>query len=95
MKQNSRKFLKGALENDIRIFESVAGNSLDNLGYERLFAKEGRKLNFGPDDIRRFDIENQKLKDEVSNTSIPPTWVGVTAKTTSLRKSWRAKNPVL
>jgi len=66
MKQNSRKFLKEALENDVRIFESVAGNSMDSLGYDRLFAQKGRELNFGPDEIRRFDVENQKLKDEVS-----------------------------
>jgi len=65
MKQNSRKFLKEALESDIRIFESIAGNSLDSLGYERLFAKKGEELSFGPDDIRRFDMENDKLKDQV------------------------------
>jgi len=65
MKQNSRKFLKEAREEDICIFESVAGGSMDRLGYERLFAKKGEELKFGPDDIRRFDMENKRLKDEV------------------------------
>jgi len=65
MKQNSRKFLKEAREEDIRIFESVAGSSMDSLGYERLFAKKGEELKFGPDDIRRFDTENKRLKDEI------------------------------
>ena len=65
MKQNSRKFLKEAREEDIRIFESVAGSSMDSLGYERLFAKKGEELKFGPDDIRRFDMENKRLKDEI------------------------------
>jgi len=65
MKQNSCKFLKEAREEDIRIFESVAGGSMDRLGYERLFAKKGEELEFGPDDIRRFDMENKRLKDEV------------------------------
>jgi hypothetical protein len=65
MKQNSRKFLKEAREEDIRIFESVAGGSMDSLGYERLFAKKGEELEFAPDDIRRFDTENKRLKDEV------------------------------
>jgi hypothetical protein len=65
MKNNSRKFLKEARESDIRIFESVAGDSMDSLGYERLFAKKGEELNFGPDDIRRFDTENKRLKDEM------------------------------
>ncbi len=65
MKQNSRKFLKEAPEEDIRIFESVAGSSMDSLGYERLFAKKGEELEFGPDEIRRFDTENKRLKDEI------------------------------
>ena len=65
MKQNSRKFLKEAREEDIRIFESVAGSSMDSLGYERLVAKKGKELKFGPDDIRRFDMENKRLKDEI------------------------------
>src|SRR5882672_9638115 len=65
MKQNSRKFLKEAREEDIRVFESVAGGSMDSLGYERLFAKKGEELEFAADDIRRFDMENKRLKDEV------------------------------
>jgi hypothetical protein len=65
MKNNSRKFLKEARESDIQIFESVAGDSMDSLGYERLFAKKGKELDFGPGDIRRFDAENKKLKDEI------------------------------
>lgn len=65
MKNNNRKFLKEARESDIRIFESVAGDSLDSLGYERLFARRGIELRFSPDDIRRFDVENKRLKDEI------------------------------
>ena len=65
MKQNSRKFLKETREEDVRIFESVAGSSMDSLGYERLFAKKGEELKFGPDDIRRFDMENKRMKDEI------------------------------
>jgi hypothetical protein len=71
MKNNSRKFLKEARESDIRIFESVAGDSMDSLGYERLFAKKGGELDFGPEDIRRFDAENKRLKDEVRETIDP------------------------
>jgi hypothetical protein len=72
MKDNSRKFLKEARESDIRIFESVAGDSMDRLGYERLFAKKGAELAFGPEEIRRFDAENRKLKDEIRK-HIDPT----------------------
>jgi len=38
---------------------------MDSLGYERLFAKKGKELIFGPDDIRRFDVENKRLKEEI------------------------------
>ncbi len=63
MKNNSRKFLKEAREGDIRIFESVAGDSMDALGYMRLFAKKGQELHFSADDIRGFDAENKRLKE--------------------------------
>lgn len=71
MKQNSRKFLTKAREEDIRIFESVAGDSMDRLGYERMFAKKGHELTFGPDDIRRFDAENKRLKEETRKNIDP------------------------
>jgi sulfotransferase family protein len=65
MRQNTRKFLKEAREEDIRIFESVAGGSLDRLGYERFFAKNGHELHFSSEQIRQFDSENKRLKDEI------------------------------
>lgn len=65
MKNNSQKFLREARESDVRIFESVAGESMDSLGYQRLFARKGEELRFGPDDIRGFDTENKRLKEEV------------------------------
>jgi sulfotransferase family protein len=71
IKNNSRKFLKEALESDIRIFESVAGESMDSLGYERLFAKKGEELHFGSDQIHGFDAENKRLKDEIRQRTDP------------------------
>jgi sulfotransferase family protein len=71
IKNNSRKFLKEARESDIRIFESIAGESMDSLGYERLFAKKGEELHFGPDQIHGFDVENKRLKDEISHRTDP------------------------
>jgi len=71
MKNNSRKFLKEARESDIRIFESVAGESMDRLGYERLFAKNGEELRFGPAQILGFDAENKRLKDEIRQRTDP------------------------
>jgi hypothetical protein len=71
IKNNSRKFLKEARENDIRIFESVAGQSMDSLGYERLFAKKGEELHFSRDEIIGFDVENRRLKEEVRKHTDP------------------------
>ena len=71
MRNNSRKFLKEAQESDIRIFESVAGESMDTLGYERLFARKGEEQHFSQEDIRRFDAENRRLKEEVRQRTDP------------------------
>ena len=71
MRNNSRKFLKEARQNDIRIFESVAGDSMDVLGYERLFAKKGEELRFSHDEIRGFDAENKRLKEVVRERTDP------------------------
>jgi hypothetical protein len=68
MRQNTGKFLKEASEQDVRIFESVAARSMDELGYERVFAKEGAELHFDAEDIRKFDLENKRLKDQVRQT---------------------------
>ncbi len=69
MTDNTRKFLKEASVEDVRIFESVAADVLDNLGYERVYAPKGRELIFSEVDISRFDAENRRLKEEVLNRS--------------------------
>ena len=71
MRQNTRKFLKEAGEEDVRIFESVAGASMDRLGYERLFATKGHEIRFSSDQVRQYDAENKRLKDEVRKTIDP------------------------
>ena len=47
---------------DLRIFESVAGRSLDELGYQRYAIKAGQELVFTPEEIAGFDRENKRLK---------------------------------
>lgn len=64
MTSNSRKFLKEATESDISIFESVAGNVLDQLGYKRVLIQKGQELRFAPEEVKRLDSENKKLKEE-------------------------------
>ena len=65
MQNNSRKFLKEASESDIRIFESVAGNVMDVLEYDRVYTQRGTEMPFSASDIERFDRENKRIKDEV------------------------------
>ena len=65
MNDNTRKFLREASPEDIRIFESVAGDVLDALGYERVHVPRGQEQKFTPMDVRFFDVENKRLKEEV------------------------------
>jgi hypothetical protein len=65
MADNTRKFLRDASQEDIRIFESVAGDVLSALGYECMYVTEGAKTAFSEEQIRHFGTENRRLKDEV------------------------------
>jgi len=65
MPDNTRKFLRDASEDDIRIFESVAGDVLGALGYDRLYVPRGAEMVYTEADIHRFDEENLRFKEEV------------------------------
>lgn len=65
MSENSRKFLREATQADLRVFELVAGDVLDALGYDRVASERGEKGAFDADAIKRFDAENQRLREEV------------------------------
>ncbi len=67
IKNNTRKFLKEAREEDIRLFEWVAGESLDHLGYDRVYTRKGETKTFGAADIRLFEEENERLKKAIIN----------------------------
>lgn len=62
---NSRKFLREASDDDIAIFESVAGDVLDALGYERVVVPRGAERQFTAEDIRCFEAENKRSKQAV------------------------------
>jgi hypothetical protein len=64
MSGNTGKFLREASEEDIRIFESVAGDMLDALGYERVFVQRGQEREFTDAELRYFNDENRRLKGE-------------------------------
>ena len=62
MKNNSRKFLAQTSEADLRIFESVAGSSLDRLGYDRVLVPKGQEVQYDAATIAEFNAENDRLK---------------------------------
>jgi hypothetical protein len=71
IKNNTRKFLKEAGKEDARIFEWVAGESLDRLGYDRMYTQKGEGKIFDTADIRSFEAENEQLKKEVGKRIDP------------------------
>jgi hypothetical protein len=62
---NVRQFLREATAEDIRVFESVAGDVLDALGYARACVPPGRERRFSRAEIESFDVANRMLKDEI------------------------------
>jgi len=62
MSNNSRKFLREASEDELRIFEIVAGDVLDALGYGRVATSADHGAEFHPDELAVFDAENSRLK---------------------------------
>ncbi len=62
---NSRKYLTQATPEELSIFESVAGSSLSELGYERHFIQPGEEHQYSDDTLRQFDEENRQLQAKV------------------------------
>jgi hypothetical protein len=60
IKNNFNKFLKELTEEQIRIFENVAGSTLQKLNYERVFTE--KDFNYPEDQIEKFNQENKLLK---------------------------------
>jgi hypothetical protein len=65
MANNTRKFLREVGESDIRLFESVAGDVLEALGYDCLYVPQGERTIYSLEEIRQFEAENRRLKEEV------------------------------
>lgn len=57
LKDNHHKYLRELTTQQIEIFERVAGDMLDRLGYERLI--KSNNLVIKPEDIKEFDSENE------------------------------------
>jgi hypothetical protein len=60
---NFNKFKKELIPQDILLFEQVAGDTLEKLGYSRSFPNNGQHV-FSSEDIKLFSELNKKLKQE-------------------------------
>lgn len=67
MSNNSGKYKTEMPEDDIRIFESVAGHVLDRLGYKREHIKKGKEIDFTKSDIDSFNQLNNLKKNEITS----------------------------
>lgn len=65
-KNNTKKFLDYPHQEEVRIFELIAGDILSELGYDRVYTKEGETFNFQPEEIAEFDLINQSRKKLIS-----------------------------
>jgi hypothetical protein len=65
MRNNSGKYKTEMPEDDLRIFESVAGHVLDALGYSRDLVEKGSEINFTRADIDLFNSLNKLKKSKI------------------------------
>ncbi len=68
---NCGNYLREANKDDIRIFESIAGDVLDELGYDRHVVEAGMELTFNKRVVRRYNKENQRLKTAIRRKTDP------------------------
>ena len=65
IKDNYGKFLKELSEEEILIFETVAGDTLEKLGYKLYTSPSQRKVIFSDEEKFRFNEENALMKKEI------------------------------
>ncbi len=68
---NTKKFLNYSNQEELRIFELIAGDVLEILGYERKFTKVGETYNFTAEEIEQFNLVNQQRKQQIKETIEP------------------------
>lgn len=59
---NSKKFMNELTTEQIKIIESITGDVMDTLGYERAVVQKGEEINFTEEDIEHFAQENAEDK---------------------------------
>lgn len=59
---NSKKFMTELTTEQIKIIESITGDVMDTLGYERAVIQKGEEINFTEEDVENFAQENAEAK---------------------------------
>lgn len=62
LKSNTRKFLSELTPEEIAIFESVAGETLQKLGYDLCTPADKLRSSFSEEEIAFFNAENKRIK---------------------------------
>lgn len=70
LKNNKQKYLKELADDEVKIFESIAGDVLEKLGYQRNFNGQAR-MEFTGEQVMKFNEENQRLKREAVANADP------------------------
>lgn len=71
LKNNTRKFLAELSSKEIAIFESVAGDMLEKLGYALCTPADQRTDRFLPEELEAFEAENIRLKQRFREEADP------------------------
>jgi len=69
MRNNSKKYLKELSHEDLVIFESVAGETLEKLGYPREISRK-KLLTFSESEVAEFQTINARWKTEARELSV-------------------------
>lgn len=68
---NSKKYLNELTQEEILIFETVAGDTLEKLGYTLEFPEESKNKVFTESELKIFAAENKQLKEKAALLTDP------------------------
>jgi len=92
MPNNFNKYKKGLTRDEIELFELLAGSILTEYGYQLEYPVPDQDLIFTSEDIRQFDLENQRLKEKFIRMASPLDIVKREAQNNFLLKLFERKS---
>jgi hypothetical protein len=92
MPNNYNKYKNGLTRDEIELFELLAGSILTEYGYQLENHVPDQDLIFSSEDIRQFDLENQRLKEKFIRMASPLDIVKREAQNKFLLKLFERKS---